>query len=158
MKKNSNKTGVILGGVIAALVLAVVFIVSLLVESYKIREFKVDVFVLCNESDICVADGPDGHVKVHDANLPAIYAILSKAHGRVSYTDEAPVRTLNLEFDCHDETRNMIIDEISDDVLRISIDGTESKSMCFANRGSFNEYAKAVSLSGYNKPNKSLGK
>ncbi|RKM61454.1 hypothetical protein D6855_06060 [Butyrivibrio sp. CB08] len=156
--KNSNKTGIILGGVIVALLAAVVFIASLLLESYRIRQFKVDVFVLCNESDICVADGPDGHVKVHDDNLPAIYSILSKAHGKVDPSDEDPVRSLNLEFECHEETWNMRIDELNTDVVRVTLSGPENKSMCFSNRGAYNEYAQAVSLKGYNKPNKALGK
>lgn len=162
MKKfdNNNKTGIIFGAVIAALVLSAVFIGTLLMQSYRIRQFKVDVFVLCNESDICVADGPDGKVKVHQDNLPAIYNILQKAHGKkkADVTDATPLRTLSLEFDCHDEERVMTIDEIDTDIIRIGISGPEDKEMYFTNKGAFNEYAQAVSLKGYNTPNKAIGK
>jgi hypothetical protein len=155
---NKNKTGIIFGAVIAALAVAVIIIAMLLVESYKIREFKVDVFVLCNESDICVADSPEGKIKIHQDNLPAIYSILQKSHGRTVSGNPEPLRSLSLEFDCHDETNNMIIDEINEDILRISLLGSENKTMYFSNKGAYNEYAKAVSLKGYNTANKPIGK
>jgi len=160
MKKfdNNKKTGIILGAVIAALTLSAVLIAGLLIESGRIRKFKVDVFVLCNESDICVAKGPDGTVKVHQDNLPAIYNILQKSHGKTKVDSAEPSNSLSLEFKCHDENWTMTIDEIDAEVVRIGISGPEEKEMYFTNKGAFGEYARAVSLKGYNTPNKAIGK
>ena len=160
MKKfdNNKKTGIIFGAVIAALVMSAVLIAGLLIQSGHIRKFKVDVFVLCNESDICVANGPDGTVKVHQDNLPAIYNILQKAHGKTKPEATEPANSLSLEFKCHDEKWTMTIDEIDAEVLRIVLSGPEEKEMYFTNKGSFGEYARAVSLKGYNTPNKAIGK
>ena len=155
---NRNKTGIIFGAVIAALAIAVAFIVMLLLESYRIREFKVDVFVLCNESDICVADSPEGKIKIHQDNLPAIYSILQKSHGRTVSGNPEPVDSLSMEFECHNEEWTMIIDKIDEEILKISLFGPEEKSMYFSNKGAYNEYAKAVSLKGYNTANKTIGK
>lgn len=160
MKKfdNNKKTGIIFGVVIAALVLSAVLIAGLLIESGRIRKFKVDVFVLCNESDICVAKGPDGTVKVHQDNLPAIYNILQKSHGKAKSETTEPANSLSLEFKCHDEEWIMTVDEIDAEVLKISLSGPEEKEMYFTNKGAFGEYAQAVSLKGYNTPNKAIGK
>ena len=160
MKKfdNNKKTGIIVGAVVAALVLSAVLIAGLLIESGRIRKFKVDVFVLCNESDICVADGPDGTVKVHQDNLPAIYNILQKSHGKTKAEATEPSNSISLEFKCHDEEWIMTVDEIDAEVLKISLSGPEEKEMYFTNKGAFGEYARAVSLKGYNTPNKAIGK
>ncbi|MBO6255469.1 MAG: hypothetical protein J6O49_17785 [Bacteroidaceae bacterium] len=160
MKKfdNNKKTGIIFGAVVAALVLSAVLIAGLLIESGRIRKFKVDVFVLCNESDICVANGPDGTVKVHQDNLPAIYNILQKSHGKTKAEAKEPSNSISLEFKCHDEAWIMTVDEIDTEVLKISLSGPEEKEMYFTNKGAFGEYARAVSLKGYNTPNKSIGK
>lgn len=160
MKKfdNNKKTGIIFGAVIAALALSAVLIAGLLIESDRIRKFKVDVFVLCNESDICVAKGPDGTVKVHQDNLPAIYNILQRSHGKTKTEATEPSNSISLEFTCHDEKWTMTIDEIDSDALRIGLSGPEEKEMYFTNKGAFGEYARAVSLKGYNTPNKAIGK
>ncbi len=155
---NNKKTGIIFGVVITALVLSVVLIAGLLMESYRIRQFKVKIFVLCNESDICVADGPDGTVKVHQDNMPAIYNILEKSHGKTKPENTEPSDSISLEFKCHDEKWNMTVDEIDSEILRISLSGPEEKEMYFTNKGSFGEYAQAVSLKGYNTPNKAIGR
>ena len=154
----NKKTGIIFGAVVAALVLSAVLIAGLLIESGRIRKFKVDVFVLCNESDICVANGPDGTVKVHQDNLPAIYNILQKSHGKTKAEAKEPSNSISLEFKCHDEAWIMTVDEIDTEVLKISLSGPEEKEMYFTNKGAFGEYARAVSLKGYNTPNKSIGK
>ncbi len=160
MKKfdNNKKTGIIFGAVIAALALSAVLIAGLLIESGRIRKFKVDVFVLCNESDICVAKGPDGTVKVHQDNLPAVYNILQKSHGKTKAETTEPSNSVSLEFTCHDEEWIMTIDEMDAEVLKISLSGPEEKEMYFTNKGAFGEYARAVSLKGYNTPNKAIGK
>jgi hypothetical protein len=160
MKKfdNNKKTGIIFGAVIAALALSAILIAGLLIESGRIRKFKVDVFVLCNESDICVAKGPDGTVKVHQDNLPAIYNILQKSHGKTKAETTVSSNSISLEFKCHDEQWTMTIDEIDAEVLRIGLSGPKEKEMYFTNKGAFGEYARAVSLKGYNTPNKTIGK
>ena len=155
--KIKDKTGIVMTGTFVFLGLAVVLIVLLLIQSVRIRQFKVDVFVLCNESNICVAEGPDGKVKVHDDNLPAIYTLLQKSHGKAIFDSPAAEDSLTLSFDCHDEKWTMAIDKISDDIIRMSLSGPTEKTMYFKNNGSYDSYARAVSLAGYNAKNKALG-
>ena len=52
MKKGINKSVAFAVVFITALILAIGVIVTLIAASNKLREFKVDMFVLCNEADI----------------------------------------------------------------------------------------------------------
>jgi hypothetical protein len=144
-------------GVFGALLAGIVLIIALLVHSVQLREFKVDVFVLCNESDICVAEGPEGKVKINDANLPAIYALVRKAHGRIYLEDTVPMDTVSFDFDCHDESWNLKIDKMSEEILRIKLSGPREYELYTANRKSFEEFAKVASVDGYNTANKLIG-
>lgn len=155
--KQSNKTGIIMGITCTALALSALLIVLLLVESKRIHDFKIDVFVLCQESDICVAEGPDGTIKVHSENLPALYSIMQKSHGRMVTSTPEARKSLSLSFSCHEEDWTMTIDEINEEMLRISLSGPKNKTMYFNNNGAYAEYEKAVSLAGANVHNKKIG-
>ncbi len=157
VNRSGEKIWSVIIGVVLVLVAGIAFVTALLVHSVNIREFKVDVFVLCNESDICVADGPEGKVKINDENLPAIYALVRKAHGRIYTKDTKPLDTLKFDFDCHDERWNMQIDKMSDDILRIKLEGPRNYELYTANRKSFEEFAKVASVDGYNTANKLIG-
>ena len=132
-------------------------IIVLLWQSVRLREFKVDVFVLCSESNICVATGPEGKVKINDENLPAIYALIRKAHGRIYNKSTEPLDSVTFSFDCHEENWDMQIDKMDDDILRVSLVGPRQYELYISNRQSFEEFAKVASVRGYNVANKLIG-
>jgi hypothetical protein len=156
-----NSSGEKIWSVIIAVFLVILagiaMISVLLVQSLRLREFKVDVFVLCNESDICVATGPEGKVKIHTENLPAIYALVKKAHGRIYREKSEPLDSVNFAFDCHEESWDMQIDKMSDEILRIKLTGPREYELYTANRQSFEEFAKVASVKGYKVANKLIG-
>ena len=105
MKSKASKDRIWIVALLVALALgfAIFVIAALFMETSKIREFKVDVFVLSNESDICMAEGPDGTVKMSADNLPAIYSIILKSKGRIVFGEPVPQDTMVFDFECHDE-------------------------------------------------------
>ena len=139
-----------------ALLIGIVIIIGLIHESYRIRKFKVDVFILSYESDICEADGPDGRVKMNDENLPAIYALVQKAKGRMHVGDAQVMDTVVFNYDCHDENWTMTVDKISEDKLRIYLEGPREYTMYLRNKQSFEEFQRAASVNGYKTKNKPL--
>ena len=44
----------------AFVIASIALIISIALESNRLRHFKTDLFVLTHESDVCVAEGPDG--------------------------------------------------------------------------------------------------
>ena len=137
-----------------AMVLATVLIARLVMESSRIREFKVDVFVLSTESDICMAEGPDGLVKMNNDNLPALYALIQKSKGRVVNDYPEALDTVVFNFECHDEDWTMTVDKISDEVMRINLEGPRNYLMYLGNNQTFESFQKAASEEGYVTKNK----
>lgn len=143
---------------VSLVIFAGIALISVLLwQSVRLREFKVDVFVLCSESDICVATGSEGKVKINDGNLSAIYALIRKAHGRIYNKTAEPLDSVSFAFDCHDNKWDMQIDKMSDEILRIKLTGPRDYELYIANRQSFEEFAKVASVKGYNVANKLIG-
>ena len=111
-------------------------------------------FVLSNESDICLADGPDGTVKMNDDNLPVIYSLIEKAKGRIIFGEPQAMDTVVFNYECHDEEWTMTVDKISEDKLRVDLNGSRNYRMYLNNNNSFESFQKAASANGYNAPNK----
>ena len=156
MKSKVSKDRIWVVALLVALALgfAIFVIVALFAETSKIREFKVDVFVLSNESDICMAEGPDGTVKMNADNLPAIYSIILKSKGRIVFGDPQPTNTVVFNFDCHDEDWTMTVDEIDEDKIRVNLEGPRSYTMYLNNNKNFEAFQKAASAEGYVSKNK----
>ena len=156
MKRKVAKDRIWVVALLVALALgfAIFVIVSLFMETSKIREFKVDVFVLSNESDICMAEGPDGTVKMSADNLPAIYSIILKSKGRIVFGEPVAQDTVVFEFDCHDEDWTMTVDEIDEDKIRVNLEGPRNYTMYLNNNKNFEAFKKAASANGYVSKNK----
>ena len=153
-KRFKDKIWLVSAAVGLALIMAIVLIVGLVLETKKIREFKVDVFVLCYESDICIAEGPDGTVKMNNENLPAIYNLVQKARGKVTRGEPEAIDSVVYKFDCHDEDWTMTVDKISDERIRITLEGPRNYTMYMSNRKTFESFQKAASEKGYTAKNK----
>ncbi len=138
------------------LIIGVVLIVGLVAEAYRIRKFKVDVFVLSYESDVCEADGPDGRVIMNSSNLPAIYALVQKAKGKISSGDMEAKDNVTFYFDCHEEDWTMSVDKLSGDRLRLVLTGPREYTMYLDDKQSFEEFQRAASAKGYVTKNKVL--
>lgn len=139
-----------------AMLIGVAIIVGLMLEAHRIREFKVDVFVLSYESRVCEADGPDGKVIMNEKNLPAIYALVQKAKGRMDRGDNTPIDNVTFYFECHDEAWTMSVDKLNSDRLRIELTGPRKYTMYLGDKESFEEFQKAASSEGYVTGNKVL--
>lgn len=156
MKSKVSKDRIWIVALLVALALgfAIFVIAALFMETKKIREFKVDVFVLSNESDICMAEGPDGTVKMSADNLPAIYSIILKSKGRIVFGEPVAQDTVVFEFDCHDEDWTMTVDEIDEDKIRVNLEGPRNYTMYLNNNKNFEAFQKAASADGYVSKNK----
>ncbi len=65
--------------------------------------------------------------------------------------------SVRFDFECHDESWKMQIDKMSEEILRIRLEGPREYELYTANRKRFEEFAKVASVDGYNTANKLIG-
>lgn len=138
----------------------VIFSVGLLVlvalESNRLRHFKTDLFVLCIESDVCVAEGPDGRVRVNADNWRALYSVVEKIHGNLSPAKNSNPETVRFEFDCHGENWVFTVNEINKSKMLLELTGPRNYVVHVDNKGAFDSFKKAASIESFNAPNKPM--
>ncbi|MBE5843913.1 MAG: hypothetical protein E7302_06975 [Butyrivibrio sp.] len=156
MKKKIRFTWIPGALVAIAIIMVVAVIVVALKHSSTLREFKVDMFVLCNESNICSAEGHDGTVRVDSENLQALYAIIYSTRGKYTTGNPDAEDNVTFEFDCHDEKWLLNIEKINDDLLRLTLDGTRSYKLYLRNMDKYNTILDIASAAGYKHSNKLL--
>ncbi len=142
--------------IIGALIISIGYIAAILAESNRLRKFKVDTFVLCNESSVCIADGPDGLVRVNSENLRALYSLIEKAHGSVTICRPDAEETTSFEFSCHDSEWDLVVEKINDKKLRITLDGERDYSLYVKNGNLYDSFRKAASVESFNVNNKKM--
>jgi hypothetical protein len=140
--------------IIAFIVVSVGLLVAVALESNRLRHFKTDLFVLCTESDICVADGPDGRVRVNSANWSALYSVVEKTHGNLSLAGNKVKDTVTFNFDCHDEQWIFTVDLINENKMIITLNGPRNYVVHVNNQGAFDSFLKAASIESFNTRNK----
>ena len=138
----------------AFVVISVGMLVAIALESNRLRHFKTDLFVLCIESDVCVAEGPDGRVRVNSDNWRSLYSIVEKIHGNLSPVKNDDPETVRFEFDCHDENWTFTVKQISKNKLILELEGPRSYVVHVDNKGAFENFQKAASIESFNTPNK----
>ncbi len=126
-------------------------------ETKTRRAFNVDVFVLTHESDICVATGPEGDIKVQPDNQLALYAIFTKAKGHFMLKEPEATDSLSFKFNCHDSQWILTVERIDDKILRVTLDGDRHYIYYIDNRGDYDLYQQVASERGYSVRNKKLG-
>ena len=137
-------------------IFSVFLIVSIALESNRLRHFKNDLFVLTHESDVCVAEGPDGKVRVNSDNWVTVYSIVEKLHGNLQLTNKKPIDSVTFNFDCHGEEWNLTVEEISDSKLILRLEGPRDYVVHVVNNGNFESFQKAASIDSFNAKNKPL--
>lgn len=140
--------------IVAFVVFSVGLLVAVALESNRLRHFKTDLFVLCIESDVCIAEGPDGRVRVNSANWQSLYSVVEKTHGNLSPIGNKAKDTVKFYFDCHGEDWTFTVDLISDSRMVLTLEGPRSYVVHVNNRGAFESFQKAASLESFNAPNK----
>ena len=135
---------------------SIFLIVSIALESNRLRHFKNDLFILTHESDVCVAEGPDGKVRVNSDNWVTVYSIVEKLHGNLNMTSRAPVDTVTFSFDCHEEEWTLTVEEISDSKLILRLEGPRRYVVHVVNNGNFASFQKAAAIDSFNAMNKPL--
>ncbi len=158
MKKIKTKKGLTFAILFAtALISAVAFIIYLMVASYHLREFKVDMFVVCNESSVCVAEGPDGRVRMDPENVEALYVYLNGLKGRQETDTSNILDTLTYNFKCHDENWVLTMNLLPDDIMQINLEGPRSYTVFTDEMGYFDKCKQVASLNGLHAKNKPFG-
>ena len=142
---------------VVALIISVGYISAILVESNRLRKFRVDAFVLCNESSICVADGIDGTVRVSRDNLQALYSLIEKTRGSVTIGRPYAQDTTSFDFDCHDIKWNLVVEKINGKKLRISLTGERDYVLYVKNDNLYESFVKIASVDSFNGKNKKIG-
>ncbi|MCR5468863.1 MAG: hypothetical protein K6F37_07880 [Lachnospiraceae bacterium] len=143
--------------IVAFVVVSVGLLIFIAMESNRLRHFKTDLFVLCTESSICVADGPDGTVRVNNSNWGSIYSILEKTHGSITFDSPESSDTITFDFTCHDEKWILSVDKISDEKVRVHLTGENEYVVYIKNDGIFEQFVKASSIESFNENNKKMG-
>lgn len=140
------------------LITTVVLCVYFCLEAKRLSNFNVDLFVICNESTSCTAEGNDGMVKVADDNLKVLKSVYDLSHGKYTFGHpKADGRKVSFEFQCHKEKWNLDVEEIGSDRIRLNLQGPRNYEIYVANRAEeFDDFAKIASAKGSVTPNKLL--
>ncbi len=156
MKRGINK-GVALATVfIAALFGAIALIVSLIIASNQLREFKVDMFVLCNEADICVAEGPEGEFRITKDNLAALNSIINSTRGDFTIGSPEVTDQIALKIDHDDEKWDLTIGRAGENRLMLKLKGPRNYKIYIKENYKYDELLKCVSAKGYHEANKPI--
>ncbi len=142
--------------VAVAIIMVIGIIVLALKESNDLREFKVDLFVLTNESNVCTGVGHDGTVRVDSANQKALYSVIYSVKGKYMFSDPEAEDSVSFEFDCHDEKWLFNVEKIDEDLLRVTLDGPRKYKLYLRNMNKYNTILEIVSKDGYKGANKLL--
>lgn len=156
MKKGINKSVVLAVIFTAALLAAVGVIAALIVESNRLREFKVDLFVLCNEADICVAKSDEGQYRISKDNLNALNLLISSTKGDFTIGDPEVTEKFDMTFTHDEEEWNLTIGRAGKNRLLVDLRGTRNYKLYLKENFKYPELLKCVSASGYHEANKPI--
>lgn len=158
MKKKIN-LGVVMAVVfISVFALLLALLIYMLNTSNKLREFKVDMFVLCNEADICVRDFDEGKIRIDSDNLAALNAIIHSTRGYFTIGTPKVTEELNMNFEHNDDNWKLSIGRAGDNRMMIELDGPRYYKLYLKENKKFDEIKRCVSKEGYHTPNKFIGK
>ncbi|MCR5031620.1 MAG: hypothetical protein K6A92_02035 [Lachnospiraceae bacterium] len=146
--------------VILVIVLGICTVIGIalaLRESVRIREFKVDIFVLSSESSVCMAEGPDGLVRLSKENQGAFYSLVEKTRGYFTLDDPQATESVTFKFNCHEQVWELQVDRISEEKLRLHLTGTREYVVYVRDEGLYADFVKLASLDSFNGANKKTG-
>ena len=156
MKKGINR-GLVFGVFFTLVLLGcVALIASMLMMSNKLRKFKVDMFVLCNEANICVSDGPDGQYRVSSENLKALNAILESTRGYFTLGTPEVTEQFDMTFSHGDDEWNLTIGRAGENKLMVDLRGSRNYKVYIKDNKKYPELLKCVSAEGYHEANKPI--
>ncbi|WP_026510383.1 hypothetical protein [Butyrivibrio sp. LC3010] len=157
MKKVIDKGKIFAIVFITVLLASLFLIVSMLKTSNDLREFKVNLFVLCNESNICVVNGKEGKFKMSQDNLAALNSLMTSTRGQFTLSNPEPVDSISFDFKHDEDDWNLEISDVGNNMLRVVLEGPEKYRVYIKNNKKYDEFLKAASAEGYHSPNKKIG-
>ncbi|WP_029321237.1 hypothetical protein [Butyrivibrio sp. AE3004] len=157
MKKVFDKGKLLAVFFIAVFAAAIFLIVFMLKMSDELRKFKVDMFVLCNEADICVGNGHDGKYRISEDNLKALNSIMSSTRGKFTLQNPETIDTISFEFKHEGNKWILNISDVGDNRLRVDLTGQRKYKIFISNNKKYDEFVRVVSEKGYISPNKKFG-
>ena len=156
MKKSLNK-GVAFGiSFVAVLAAAIALIISMLMMSNRLREFKVDMFVLCNEADVCVGDGPEGQFRINKDNLTALNAIIASTRGDFTVGNPEVTEKFDMSFTHDKEEWELTIGRAGENKLMVDLRGPRKYKVYIKENNKYPEMLKCISAKGYHEANKPI--
>ena len=156
MKKGINKSVAFAVIFITALVLAIGVIVTLIAASNKLREFKVDMFVLCNEADICVGESEEGQFRIAKDNLNALNLLISSTKGDFTIGNPEVTDKFDMTFTHNEEEWQLTIGKAGENKLLVDLRGPRKYKLYIKNNFKYDEMKKCVSAKGYHEANKPI--
>ncbi|WP_026496588.1 hypothetical protein [Butyrivibrio sp. WCD3002] len=154
MKKGLNKGVAFAVVFISVFVMCLALIIYMLNMSNTLREFKVDLFVLCNEADVCVAESSEGTFRINKDNLNAINLIISSTTGAIVKGEPELLDEFNLDFTHDGEEWKMLIGNAGDNRMLIELNGPRHYKVYLKENNKYAELLKCVSAKGYHEANK----
>ncbi|WP_026652896.1 hypothetical protein [Butyrivibrio proteoclasticus] len=137
-------------------IICALYISGMVKESSRLKQFRSDVFMICNDTNVCYAEGPDGKVKVDPSNLPAIRALLNASKGKLIIEDKPVIDQIELNFDCEGGEWTMLIGQVDNELIKVEVRGTRNYIVYLTDASNYDRYVKAVSLEGINAKNKPI--
>ncbi len=133
------------------------FLIYVLSTSNKLREFKVDLFVLCNEADICTCNSEEGLIRVGAENLAALNSIIYSTKGYFTLGSPEVTEEINLDFVHDSDNWKLTIGKAGENRLMVNLEGPRNYKVYIKENKKFDEIKRCVSKDGYNTANKVLG-
>ena len=156
MKKGINKSIALAVIFTTALLLAVGVIVTLVMASNRLREFKVDMFVLCNEADICVAESEEGQFRITRDNLWSLDLIIASTSGDFTFGNPEVTEKFDMTFNHDDEEWKLTIGRAGENRMLVDLRGPRNYKLYIKENHKYPELLKCVSAEGYHEANKPI--
>ena len=156
MKKGINKSIVMAVIIITALVIAIGVIASLVYASNRLREFKVDMFVLCNESDICVGESSEGQFRISKDNLTALNLLISSTKGDFTLGSPEVTEQFDMTFNHNDDEWKLTVGKAGENRLLVDLRGPRKYKIYIKDNNKYPEMLKCISAKGFHEANKPI--
>lgn len=144
----------IMSSTILFLVLVVIFVVFMLKQSLYIRQFNNDLWVLQNETTICIAEHHGSKVKLSNDNIYGIGTVTPYLT-RVAYKGAEVIKDEFLcTYTCHDVDWVFHVCLLEDSIIKVTLDGTNHYVFYFENDTAYDKFLTFISAEGWQSPNK----
>lgn len=138
------------------LLLVLIMLILFLKHSFEIRQFNNDIWMLQNQSTICVAEYDGSKIKVTNSNIYAMGTIPPNLTRTTKFNTGTVIDELVCKYTCFDVEWIFHVYQLEGNKLKVTLDGTRNYEFHFKDDGAFEDLLKMTSAEGWNEPNKVL--